>query len=111
MRPHLRALPVALAALAGLAACGARSSPIADDEPTDCAVERQIVFEDCNKKCGVVQSPMRRAGKTWTRTDRLEWNETPPTPCVEECIAGVQRECEATATCRCADSLLTASAR
>ena len=93
-----------------VAACGARSSTIAEDEVEGCAVERQRVFEDCEKRCGVAQSPMRRAGRTSGRSpDDVGDTETPPTPCIAECVATVQRACEATASCRCSDSLLTVS--
>jgi len=91
--------------LVGLAACGARSSPFADDELPDCAVERQQVFEGCETKCGVAQSPMRRAGRTSTRSSDDPELDRAPSPCVEECIANVQKECEATASCRCAQAL------
>jgi hypothetical protein len=103
---------VLLVAGGALVACGARSSTIADDEVADCAVERQRVFEECEKRCGVAQSPMRRAGRTSGRAPNDPVvAETPPTPCISECIAAVQRDCEATATCRCADSLLTVAGK
>ena len=113
VRLRLRALLVASSALVGLAACGARSSTIDDsNEPTDCAVERQRVFDDCEKKCGVAKSPMRRAGRTSGRAPHdVGATDEAPMPCIEECITGVQRSCEATATCRCSDSLLTVSGR
>jgi len=110
-RSLLRPRSGALLLVAGaLVACGARSSTIAEDEVEGCAVERQRIFEDCEKRCGVAQSPMRRAGRTSGRApDDVGATETPPTPCIAECISAVQRACEATASCRCSDSLLTVS--
>ncbi len=110
-RSVLRMLLLVLApgALVGVGACGARSSTIADDE-VDCAVERQRVYEECKQRCGVAQSPMRRTGTTRGRKPNDPTSTEPtPTPCIDDCIAATQRQCETTATCRCADSLLTAA--
>ncbi len=96
----MRMLLVALGALVGLVACGARTSAFDDDEPLDCAVERQRVNDECAKGCGGVPSPTQRGGKTWIRQP-----DSAPTPCIEECVAKIQKECEATASCRCAQAL------